>query len=180
MESNKEIYTALKSNGKKAVLPKFLVSVANCAFMGNSHITKMNLNNIHIVGEHAFEGCRNLYSVTFSNSLLKIDRGAFKHCKQLTELNLPDSVVKIESYAFVDCGLKSIILPKNLQELGFKVFCCCRALKSVVFPDKIKEIRLSQNLFENCESLSEIEVCADCKIENGSIPEHCRIIYRTV
>ena len=178
--NNKEIYTTFNSQGKKTVLPKFLVSVANCAFLGNSHITKMNLNNIHIVGEHAFEGCRNLYSITFSASLLKIGIGAFKHCEKLTEINLPDSVVKIEDYAFVNCGFKNMILPKNLQKLGCKVFCGCSALESVVFPNKIKEIKLSQNLFEKCDSLSEIEVCADCKIENGSIPENCRVIYRTI
>lgn len=177
--NKKEIYTELNRQGKQVVMPKYLLSVANCAYMGNTHITKMRLNNFHIVGEHAFEGCCNLYSVTFSDSLLKIGMGAFKHCKKLTDLNLPDSVVKIEDYAFVGCSIKSMILPKNLQTLGSKVFCGCRALESVVFPDKIKEITLSQKLFENCDSLSQIELCADCKIENGSIPENCRAIYRT-
>ena len=176
--NDKEVYTALSKSGKVIVMPKLIISIANCAFKGNQHIEKMNFTNVQVIGGHAFKDCRKLYSVSFSNCLFKVGISAFADCHKLTQINLPDSVVKIEDSAFVGCPIKEMILPKRLSYLGYNVFCGCRSLERVVFPDGIKEIKASQKLFENCDSLSEIEVCADCNIENGSVPENCLIIYR--
>ena len=176
MPYDKEIYATMQ-NGKIVIMPKFIVSVANCAFCGNPNLGKIKLSNVHVIGEQAFYGCKRLKEVTFSNCLLKIGVGAFAHCVSLEEISLPDNVRVIEDSAFTDSGLKRVILPANIQKLGCKVFSDCRSLQRVCFPSGITEIKKSQNLFENCDNLISIFVCRDCKIEDGSIPENCRVFY---
>lgn len=178
MPNDKEIYATMR-NGKIAIIPKFIVSVANRAFSGNPNLGKIKLSNVHVVGEHAFYGCKKLKEIVFSDCLLKIGVGAFAHCASLEEIRLPDNVKVIEGSAFAHSGLKRVILPVKLEKLGCNVFSDCHALERVCFPEGITEITKAQNLFENCESLTSIFVCRDCKIENGSIPENCRVIYCT-
>ena len=49
--------------------------------------------------------------------------GAFSTAKELTVLELPDSVEKIGSWCFKGCAkLEKLVCPKNLKEIGRKVF----------------------------------------------------------
>ncbi|MBR5037454.1 MAG: leucine-rich repeat protein, partial [Prevotella sp.] len=71
--------------------------------------------NVTSIGESAFEDCRGLTSVTFTNSVTTIGEYAFKNCCGLTSITIPNSVTFIGHNAFVDCsGLTSV----NISDLA--------------------------------------------------------------
>ena len=66
-------------------------------------------NSVTSIGNHAFEGCSGLTSVTIPNSVTSIGGRAFYGCSGLTEITIPSSVTSIGDNAFNDClGLISV------------------------------------------------------------------------
>ena len=71
---------------------------------------------VTIIDSKAFSDCRNLTSITISDSVKKIGKFAFLGCTNLKSITIPDSVEKIGSGAFAGCtSLKIITIPKNLD-----------------------------------------------------------------
>lgn len=172
-----EFLANIKDEDEVALL-NTLLRLPPCTFRGvlvKKVVIKSRLTHI---GQRAFQGCVALREIILPDTLEVIETGVFANCKSLEEIHLPDNVREIGDCAFVNCPLKEITLPKNLQILGFNVFRGCRDLEKAYLPNGIKVIKLSQKLFENCDSLKEISVCADCVIESGTLPENCRVIYR--
>ncbi len=65
----------------------------------------------------------------------------------------------INDLAFYDCyKLENLMLPKNVENIGFKAFADCVNLKAIKFPSTLKVI---QDLsFENCIKIDTIQVDA--------------------
>ena len=62
------------------------------------------------IGNEAFLGCSDLYSIQIPNSVSSIEDGAFQDCYGLTSIVIPNSVTSIGDEAFSGCsGLKSVI-----------------------------------------------------------------------
>ena len=81
---------------------------------------------------YAFDGCTNLTSVTFPNSLERIKGSAFKSCSKLTSISLPNSLVRIDGSAFYGCNkLGSITIPASVNYIDAHVFWNCSLLKDV-------------------------------------------------
>lgn len=67
--------------------------------------------DIHIIGQNAFEKNQEITSVEFSNQVTEIKRHAFEQCSNLKEIVLPESVTSIEYDAFQECtNLESITI----------------------------------------------------------------------
>ena len=88
------------------------------------------------IGFRAFEGCRNLISVTISNSVMTIGESAFSYCTGLTSVTIPDSVTEIGEFAFCECtGLTSITISNSVTSIGHCAFLDCSSLTSVNITD---------------------------------------------
>lgn len=177
----KKFVMNIDGKSEKINSPDMLVRLPPCTFRGLRLVKQFNINmRLTHIGERAFQDCLDLQTINLPDTLERIECGAFANCKSLAETHLPDNVTHIGDCAFVNCALRKIVLPKRLRVLGFNVFRGCRSLESVTLPDGIKVIKLSDKWFENCDSLKEISVCADCVIESGALPENCRVIYRSI
>lgn len=55
------------------------------------------------LGDHAFQNCSSLTSLTIPSSVTKIGTYAFENCEGLTNVNIPSSVTEIGYYAFAGC-----------------------------------------------------------------------------
>src|ERR1035441_6787802 len=55
------------------------------------------------IGDHAFDSCYNMTSVTIPNSITSIGNWAFQLCTTLTGVTIPDSVTHIGVFAFYNC-----------------------------------------------------------------------------
>ena len=66
-------------------------------------------SSVTIIEEKAFNGCKSLCKVTFSQSL--------------NEITLPSSLVSIEDHAFEKCkSLIKVTLPSSLISIGISAF----------------------------------------------------------
>lgn len=78
------------------------------------------------IGEHAFEFCYNLTSVTIGNSITSIGNSAFSSCMGLTSISIPNSVTSIGDFAFSGCsGVTSITIPSSVTSIGNNAFRDC-------------------------------------------------------
>jgi hypothetical protein len=83
--------------------------------------------------------------------------GAFNGCRSLISVVVPEGVCSIGDYAFASCtGLKQIILPNSLINLGARAFSNCRNLTSISIPDNVSSIE--DNTFEYCNNLASLKM----------------------
>ena len=92
----------------------------------------------------------------------KIDLGAFKE-SGIKFLVLPDNITNIGTSAFERCrNLERIMLPNSLSSLGRDAFTDCSSLQSIVLPDSLTVIPYA--CFYGCSALSEV-VMSDNVVE---------------
>lgn len=111
------------------------------------------------IGEHAFEGCSAMQSITIPDTVTSIGFGAFYGCNGLTEVSLPDSVAYMENNVFSGCSnLKRVKLSNGLTSIGWGTFERCGSLSSVIFPENVTEI--GGIAFSSCTSLKDFTLPA--------------------
>jgi hypothetical protein len=91
-------------------------------------------NTVSVIGEYAFENCKDLTSIIIPNSVTSIGVRAFHRCHGLTSITIPQSVTSIENQAFYYCdGLTSVTLPDNVTNIASFAFRSCHNLKSPIY-----------------------------------------------
>lgn len=115
--------------------------IADHAFYNCNQLTFDDANDfsdVAVIGESAFEGCRNLvWDMNSTNGLVNtsiqvIGSKAFRNCKKLTLSKLPENVVEIGSFAFANSEtpqmestamvLNLINIPSSLRKMDTSVF----------------------------------------------------------
>lgn len=95
------------------------------------------------INKSAFEGCRNLESITLPKNLKYIGMYAFLGCEEIKSFVIPDSVEEIDHGAFRYCSnLRNITLPKNLKKIDGYVFWNCESLEGITLSEGLKEIKV--------------------------------------
>ena len=91
-------------------------------------------DNSWYIGDHAFDGCRALTSVTIPNSVSAIGEYAFASCSSLKSVTIPSSVTHIENGTFSGCtAIESIYIPASIMDIGADAFLGDGALADVYF-----------------------------------------------
>lgn len=97
----------------------------------------------------AFENCKNLKKIIFSDSLTYIGRSSFENCTALEEVILPDSVTTIGCAAFQNCvAISKIYFPAKMAMASSTgansayppPFSGCSGLKEIEFGNNITTI----------------------------------------
>lgn len=102
------------------------------------------------IGQHSFEGCTSLKSVTVADSVLTIGNEAFDQCRSLTTVTLSDGVRQIGDYAFNGCAkLTQITFPASVSEFGYGAFHYCNGLTIIIFQGDAPQVDTT-NHSENC------------------------------
>ena len=138
------------------------LSVATLPAEQVDNIPKENLTTVVINGGTtihdyfgAFYNCKNLVSVTISDSVTSIGAGAFSGCENLTTIRLPSNITEISSHTFNECkSLKSIIIPNSVTSIGGGAFSDCDSLNNVIIPEHVNSI--GKYAFEFCENLTSL------------------------
>ncbi len=121
---------------------------ANVSYMGEEY-------SVTSIDHDAFNGSRNITSVTIPEGVKNIGWNAFYQCQSLTDITIADSVTGIGDAAFLLCtSLKKIRLPKDLKVIPDNLFFKCSALESVEIPEGLKTIR--RDSFKYCDNLKNI------------------------
>ena len=104
--------------------PDSLKSIKRYGLGSNKRIKSVDLSNtsLEVLGISAFIECTELSEVKLPDSLYSIEGQAFALCKNLTEITLPESLGNIGQSAFMATGLKSIVIPSSVTEIGYCAF----------------------------------------------------------
>lgn len=162
-----------------------IMRIADYAFYnsGISSVSFVNAKGLAIIGPHAFDGCENLASVTFSDAQNNLNLGEYAFANTaLTVLNLPASVATIGDYAFYNVSslatlsvadgsmlqsvgahafdgtaITSFAFDKTsyLEEIGAYAFANT-AITAIVLPDSVTSI--GDYAFYNCVNVSEFKL----------------------
>ncbi len=150
---------AVKGNGKK---------VPNECVIPSTY----NGLPVTIIGEHAFDNCTSLTSITIPDSVTSIGYGAFEDCTSLTSLSIGNGVTSIENFAFDNCPIKEAIIPTVACGIFFgsdtlekvtitsgdcierRAFEDCKNLTSVTIAESVTKI--GEKAFFSCDSLTDI------------------------
>ena len=130
------------------------------------------------IGDHAFQACFDLTSVTIPNSVTSIGDYAFYYCNSLTSVTIPNSVTSIGDDAFSQCsGLTSVTIGNSVTSIGSSAFRGCTGLTSVTIPNSVTSI--GSGAFRDCIGLQKVivkDIAAWCGIsfsDNHSNPLSC-------
>lgn len=116
--------------------------------IGSKCFEKQSLKGVVIpetvtsIGNNAFQGCKNLASVTFKGapSTITVGNNAFQNCAKLKTINLPPAKT-IGSLAFDSCtSLEKLTLELGTGEIGDYCFRNCTSLKELTIPESVDVI----------------------------------------
>ncbi|SNA78780.1 leucine-rich repeat domain-containing protein [Flavobacterium psychrophilum] len=135
-----------------------VTDIVNYAFDGCKDLTSVTIpNSVTHIGDTAFRDCKNLTAVTIGNSINSIEFLTFKGCGNLQSIIIPNSVTSIGASAFRDCmKLKSITIPNSVTAIGNSAFDTCKSLTSVTIPNSVTAIE--KYTFYNCNALTSVTI----------------------
>ena len=75
--------------------------------------------NITVIGDFAFSGCKNLREIEIPNTVYKIGSYAFSECENLDNIEIPNDITRIEAFTFYRCtSLSDFNIPDDLRYIG--------------------------------------------------------------
>lgn len=145
---------------KEIHIPENVHTIEQGAFFGNDFKEVVIPDGITEIGTVVFASCTNLEKVTIPDSVTSIGYRAFAWDEKLQEITIPESVTSLGFETFVSCGLKEIILPSNLKDIGVSgTFADNRELEKVVLNGDAPEWK---SLSEGIEMYGGGDVIGDC------------------
>ena len=156
-----------------------VTAIGEHTFQGCQALASVSMgNNITTIEPCAFYVCKGLTSVTFSNSITSIGLQAFYGCAGLSSVSIPNSVIIIGEGAFEGCSnLSSISIGNNVANIGAFAFYDCVNLTSCVLPNSVQKI--GEAAFLGCSSLKTLTipnasvVCTGSNVSPISAVEEC-------
>ena len=124
--------------------------IADCTFQFCEYLTSVVIpDSVTVIGDEAFEGCRNLEDVTIGSGVTYMGDRAFNNCSKLKSVVIPDRVKAIGDEAFAYCeDLENATIGSGVTSIGEFAFGGCRNLESIVIPDSVESI--GSQAFYNC------------------------------
>lgn len=136
---------------------------------------------VKIIGERAFENCRNIESVTIPDGVTEIGKFAFYWCSSLLNISVPESVETIGDEAFYNTlwlwkNLKEnpllivnglliksnakgdAVIPHGVKRIENYAFYGCSGLTSITIPESIESI--GKEAFKFCSNLSSVTLAS--------------------
>ena len=143
---------------KTVIIQAGITSIGDHAFDSCYYLTSVTIpNSVTSIGKDAFSCCYNLTSVTIPNSVTSIGDDAFDQCSSLTSVTIPNSVTFIGDGVFYYCyRLRSVTISNSVTSIGNLAFAHCRSLTSVTIPDSVTSI--GEDAFYYCRSLTSVTI----------------------
>jgi len=166
------------------------------AFFSCKKLSKINLNNVAVIGENcfkfsnleeislisaqeikefAFSNCLKLKKIKFSDRLKTIGDFAFSGDSAIINCHIPSG--EIGASAFMGCSKMEQISFGKVVSIGNAAFLDCISLTSVIIPSTMKEI--GNEAFSGCVNLKEVIVNShNTKIAEDAFAKDVIITYK--
>lgn len=86
------------------------------------------------IADYAFQYCENMTGVAIPDTVTHIGDYAFANCEALASVVFSDGLTHIGEYAFVGCELSSVMIPRNVREIGLGAFICYYEVDNDYYP----------------------------------------------
>ncbi|MDO5149745.1 MAG: leucine-rich repeat protein [Oscillospiraceae bacterium] len=97
-------------------------------------------DGVETIGLYSFSSCKKLISVTFPDSLKKIEESSFLCCYGLTDITFPEGVTDIEVFAFSGCeNISTVTIPKSMKKIEMMAFYRNNKLTDVYYAGSEEE-----------------------------------------
>lgn len=148
-------------------LPDNLSTIGEHAFWYCSKLDGITLpSRLSTIGGEAFGQCTSLSSIniplsvtqgaiTFSyNTVVDNAYGIFNGCTNLTDVEFESGTTLIRGGLFAGSGIKEIVIPETVTQIGWYAFAFCKNLYNVTFPNNLTAI--GEHAFWYCESITDL------------------------
>lgn len=123
--------------------------IADNAFNGFRQLKSVTLpKTLVYIGEQAFRDCQSLTTITIPENVTEISYGTFMYCGKLTEVIMHDNVEKIGSQAFNSCGSLTEAHLYKVKTIGGGAFANDKNI-TLIYSDATEVPQLAANAFEN-------------------------------
>ena len=129
------------------ILPSGLKSIEDGAFYSVKNLKEVHLpEGLEILERRAFSSCESLKYVYIPSTLTTCTYststgGPFSNCHNLSDVEFGPGIEKIPDYLFPRVrGLRSIVIPSTVTEIGTRAFASCSRLEGVTFPSGLRKI----------------------------------------
>lgn len=173
---------------KELVIDDAVVEIGDRAFYNCYNLTSVSFaanTNLGYLGSSIFAGCSSLRSAVLPQNLKQIPENAFNNT-DLTSIVIPDSVTFIGDYAFASCySLETVTLNESseLEQIEYSAFRHCDNLRSILLPRKLNQI--GNQAFYNCTRLMEVYNLSPLSViaedtSNGSVAYYAFAVYDSI
>lgn len=174
------IITKWLSNSEEAIIPEFIVGIAEKAFAEENaqNIKKIDLSyasSMLMIPSYAFSGLKNLETIVFNKDTTEICSLAFSGCTSLTEFIAPPNLRMLHNGCFQGCSnLSKVILNDGLCIIGVKAFMGT-AIEELNIPNSVTGVHARS--FCDCAKLKKVifgsNNCCGTKNINGGAFQYC-------
>ena len=103
-------------NGVKLVVGSNVSKIGSAAFMMNTSLTSIELQDgVESIGFGAFVSS-NLVNIKMPNTITDIGEGVFSSCESLDTVVIPSGVTVLREGLFQDAKLNSVVIPKSVTK----------------------------------------------------------------
>ena len=121
----------ISGNGNMTSYSRVLETIPWYSFSGEIEQVRIE-SGVTGIGDHAFDGCSGVKSVTIADTVTYIGEYAFRNCSLLREISIPSSVESIWFGAFMGSGLQSVDIPYSVGLVDCWAFKDCSDLTEAV------------------------------------------------
>lgn len=165
----------------KRILPMITINestrvIADKAFFENTTSGEVVIpNSVVTIGQNAFGGCLNIYSLVIGDGVEEICDEAFSGIDFLENLIWGKSLVRIGNYAFYGCkSLGSLNIPDSVTEIGESAFYGCSAMESLTIGNGLRVI--PQGAFSMCHKLQKILFGSSVEVIESEAFNACTVL----
>ena len=154
---------ALCTNLQDIIIPSSVEYVGGDAFLGCTKLKTTEYQNGHYLltenGEHIVLLDTNLSAdnVTIHKDCISIQGGTFSKYLFIMMGLIPEPSSEADISEYVNIKLQSIVIPRNVRDIGMGAFACCLGLENILFEENSKlESMGGYFTFGMCTSLTSI------------------------
>lgn len=152
-------------------IPSSVTEICEGAFLNSSSLGSQEVQlseGLITIAPNAFEGCKNLKSLSIPASVASIGRYAFYRDSSLSNITFAEGsqLKRIGNATFASCGLSSFEVPASVTSIGQQAFASCSGLISISFADGSHLRNLPAWVFEECDALASISFGQGAALES--------------
>ena len=147
-----------------------------CPYCNTPFVVEKAINNYNTYHQNYITNNVNADTVILQNTKdFEIKAGVLiSYNGESPDVVIPEGPYAIGSNCFKFMGIRSVIIPEGITEIGYQAFAICKKLKMVKLPNTLIEI--SDSAFEGCESLETIVLPKTLKIIKSRAFEGCKTL----